>query len=56
MGSAVFTALAAHRFRVALALLAAGLTIAVVVTTTLILIQAMTGAAPDTSGDYGAVY
>ena len=37
-------------------LLAGGLVGAVVVVATIVLVEAMAGAAPGTSGDYGAVY
>ncbi len=46
----------AYRFRMVLALLAAGLAVAVVVVAAIVLIEAMAAASPGTSGDYGPVY
>ncbi|HST64293.1 MAG TPA: hypothetical protein VLM05_03800, partial [Mycobacteriales bacterium] len=54
--SAAMSVLAAYRLRVLLTLLAGLAVVAVVVAAALILVEAMTGAAPGTSGDYGAVY
>jgi hypothetical protein len=52
----VSSVIAAYRLRFLLALLAAAAVLGVVVVTVLILVEAMAGATPGTSGDYGAVY
>jgi hypothetical protein len=47
---------AAIRSRLLLAAVAAGVVLAVLVLAAIVLVGALTGAAADTSGDYGAVY
>jgi hypothetical protein len=52
----VFSVIAAYRLRFVLALLAGGVVLGVVVVAVVILVDAMAGGPPGTSGDYGAVY
>jgi hypothetical protein len=52
----VFSEFAAYRLRVLLALLTGVFVVGVVVVAALVLIEALAGAAPTTSGDYGPVY
>jgi hypothetical protein len=52
----VSSAIAAYRVRFLLALLTGGLVLGVVVVAVVILVDAMAGGPPGTSGDYGAVY